>query len=120
MKRNVTSLGQFLRILRIRNGEVLFDMAKKLEVSSSFLSAVEYGDRGVPKSWVEILTEKYSLDEEKQNELVDAITRAKSEIQVSLKDKSSEDIDLAITFARSFDSLTDEKKQELRKIFDIN
>ena len=41
-------LGKFFRKLRIENGEVLYDMAMKLEVSSSFLSRVENGKKRPP------------------------------------------------------------------------
>ena len=37
----LTSLGKFLRKLRIDRGEILKDMADKLGVTVSFLSAVE-------------------------------------------------------------------------------
>ena len=42
----LTSLGKFLRKLRIDNNELLKDMAQKLNVSVSFLSAVENGKKG--------------------------------------------------------------------------
>ena len=42
----ITSLGRFLRKLRIDQGEILKDMADKLGVSVSFLSAVENGKKG--------------------------------------------------------------------------
>ena len=41
----LTSLGRFLRKLRIDRGEILKNMAEKLEVTSSFLSAVENGKK---------------------------------------------------------------------------
>jgi len=37
----LTSLGQFLRKLRLERGEILKTMADKLGVTSAFLSAVE-------------------------------------------------------------------------------
>ena len=47
----LTSLGKFLRKLRIDIGETLRDMADKLSVSSAFLSAVENGKKKMPESW---------------------------------------------------------------------
>ena len=41
----ITAFGKFLRILRMDNGEILKTMAEKLEVTSSFLSAVENGKK---------------------------------------------------------------------------
>lgn len=41
----ITPIGKFLRKLRIDTGEILKDMAEKLHVSPSFLSAVENGKK---------------------------------------------------------------------------
>ena len=41
----LTSLGTFLRKIRINKGEILRDMATNLGVSSAFLSAVENGKK---------------------------------------------------------------------------
>ena len=49
----LTSIGRFLRKLRIENGEILKDMAEALGVSSAFLSAVENGKKKMPESWIE-------------------------------------------------------------------
>jgi transcriptional regulator with XRE-family HTH domain len=44
----VTPLGQKLRALRTQRGVRLKDMAKALNVSSAYLSALEHGRRGTP------------------------------------------------------------------------
>ena len=43
----ITPIGKFLRKLRIDTGEILKDMAEKLHVSPSFLSAVENGKKKI-------------------------------------------------------------------------
>lgn len=40
-----TSFGEYVRILRIKNHEVMGDLAKILNVKVSFLSAVENGKK---------------------------------------------------------------------------
>ena len=40
-----TALGRFLKKLRLDNDELLFDMAKKIEMPTSTLSAMETGRR---------------------------------------------------------------------------
>ncbi len=57
----ITEAGVFLRKLRLERGEKLFDMAKRLEVSSSFLSAVENGRKKFPYKWIKRLKELYQL-----------------------------------------------------------
>lgn len=45
----LTEFGKFSRKLRIDNGELLKDMAIKLNVTVSYLSAVEIGKRNIPE-----------------------------------------------------------------------
>ncbi|WP_375657766.1 MULTISPECIES: helix-turn-helix domain-containing protein [unclassified Bartonella] len=60
----VTSFGKILRKLRIDHSERLLDMAKKLDISVSFLSAVEIGKKSVPVGLEEKIIELYALDQE--------------------------------------------------------
>ena len=57
----LTSLGQFLRKLRLERGEILKTMADKLGVTSAFLSAVENGKKRMPAAWYEKLASLYSF-----------------------------------------------------------
>ena len=41
----------FCRKLRIDNNQILKEMADLLDVSSSYLSAVENGKRNIPNDW---------------------------------------------------------------------
>ena len=47
-----TSFGEFMRILRVKNHEVMGDVAKMLGVKVPFLSAVENGKKNVPSEWI--------------------------------------------------------------------
>ncbi|MDO4594477.1 MAG: helix-turn-helix transcriptional regulator [Tissierellia bacterium] len=58
----LTELGIYLRKLRLDNHEIMKDMAKKLEVSTSFLSAVENGKKKMPESWIDRLVDLYDLN----------------------------------------------------------
>jgi transcriptional regulator with XRE-family HTH domain len=49
--------------------ELLFSMAKKLEVSSSFLSGVENGKIPIPTDWPEKITSLYQLNRFESEEL---------------------------------------------------
>ncbi|WP_227865690.1 helix-turn-helix domain-containing protein [Clostridioides sp. ZZV14-6045] len=66
---NLTEFGKFSRKLRIEKDEILRDMSEKLNVTVSYLSAVETGKRSVPKSWENIMIEKYNLKDEDQIKL---------------------------------------------------
>lgn len=65
----LTDFGKFCRELRINNGEFLFDMARKLNISEGYLSMIEHGRYKPFLRWKEEITELYSLTKEQQKEL---------------------------------------------------
>ncbi len=46
----LTEFGKAIRKIRLDKGEILKDMAKRLGISSAFLSAVENGRKNVPEN----------------------------------------------------------------------
>lgn len=112
----LTLFGKFVRKLRIDRNELLKDMAVKLGVASSYLSAVETGKRNVPHDWLEKITTLYQLNYEETQELKTAIESSQLSIKIDLKRASSKDKNLVMSFAREFKELDDEEKS---KIWDI-
>ena len=112
----LTSLGRFLRKLRIDNGEILKDMAEVLGVSAAFLSAVENGKKKMPEGWIEKIETTYLLTAERVGELRAAVIDTNDAVELNLQNATPENRALAISFAREFDSLDDETS---RKIFEI-
>ena len=58
-----TQLGKLLRIVRINTGDSMRDMADKLDLSVSYLSAIENGKRNVPANLEEKIFEAYELSD---------------------------------------------------------
>jgi transcriptional regulator with XRE-family HTH domain len=112
----LTSIGRFLRKLRIDNGEILKDMAEALGVSSAFLSAVENGKKKMPEGWIEKLKSIYSFTAEQAEELQAAVIDTNDAVELNLQNATPGNRALAISFAREFDSLDDETS---KKIFEI-
>lgn len=79
-----TKLGIFLRKLRLDRCEILKEMATKLDVSSSFLSAVENGKKKMPDSWYDKIVNLYNLDKEKQDELMKAIEESQKSLVINI------------------------------------
>lgn len=72
----LTEFGKFLRKLRIDNGELLKDMAIKLNTTPAFLSMVETGRRSIPKKFEEEIEKSYScLSLEQKEELISILNR---------------------------------------------
>ena len=114
-----TMFGKFCRLLRIKHDEVLRDMAQKLGVSSSYLSAVENGKRSIPLSWRDELVRLYTLSSTESDELDDAIYKSRQEIKMSinLNRFSDSDRDALMAFARRYDSLDEDAKTSLKELF---
>ncbi len=112
----LTSLGRFLRKLRIDNGEILKDMAEKLDVSASFLSAVENGKKHMPSEWNERISSIYSLNEVQQSDFTKAIAESEKIIEMNLVNANTGQREVAVSFARRFNNIDDSQIEAIRKI----
>lgn len=112
----VTAFGKILRKRRIDSSEILGDMAKRLDVSASYLSSIENGLREIPDSFVEKIAEEYDLSEVEKQELEEAQAQSKGSVNVPLGEQkdSSEYLETAVMFAKDFSKLT-EKQVKLMK-----
>lgn len=108
-----TKFGEFVRILRIKNHQVMGDMAKMLGTTTPFLSAVENGRKNVPKEWADMIADYYSLSAEDRILLEDAIEESKLQTKIDMKDSSIMQRRAAIQFARSFDDIDDETAEKI-------
>ena len=60
-ERQISEYGEFLKHLRIDKREMLKNMADKLGIKSSYLSAIESGNREIPPALTELICSKYNL-----------------------------------------------------------
>lgn len=113
----VTALGKFLRKLRIENDELLFDMAGKIGVPTSTLSAMETGKRRPSKGLAEKIAGAYRLTEEQMQQLYSGISEANGwNIGIDASAFSPRDQSTAVAFARRFSDLDGEDKEAIWKI----
>ncbi len=112
------ALGDYLRKLRLANGQTLKQMAEDLGVSSAFLSAVENGKKRMPEKWYDILSKKYALNAARMDQLKKAVDESSTTIKLNLTNTSSYNRDLAISFARSFEGLSKRDSARIRKILE--
>lgn len=111
-----TTLGKFLRKLRIDNDELMKDMADKLALAASTLSSIENGRRNPPKDFEERLVSVYSLTASEIDQLHSAIMQSRDEIALRIKGLSASDQELAVSFARRFENLSDADKARIKEI----
>lgn len=115
-KTTATEFGKALRKLRIDIGISMQTMAKKIEISTAFLSAIELGRKKISNKLLTKIINEYKLDETTINNLKDTACRSNKEIKISLKSYNEKDQEDILVFARNFTSLSDEKKAKIRKL----
>ncbi|MDO5748983.1 MAG: helix-turn-helix transcriptional regulator [Planctomycetia bacterium] len=112
----LTSIGRFLRKLRIDQGEILKDMADKLDVTVSFLSAVENGKKRMPATWNKKICDIYQLNVDQRDAFTVAIAETEVSIEMNLNEVTMGRRELAVSFARKFYEIDDFQAEEIRKI----
>jgi hypothetical protein len=113
-----TEFGEFFRILRIKNHEVLADAKVFLGVSTAFISSVECGKKRVPSDWFNKITDHYNLSQEEQAELRHAIDNSKKIVKFDLSAASSLQKSVVLQFQRSFDEADEETMKEIQKVLE--
>jgi HTH-type transcriptional regulator, competence development regulator len=116
----LTPFGKFCRKLRIDNGELLKDMAGKLGVTSSYLSAVENGKRNVPRDWTEKIISIYSLNAEQQMEFNQAVQDSQKVVKIDFEGYNHEDKNTVLALARKFQGLNEDDKILIKDILQKN
>lgn len=111
-----TKFGEFMRIQRIKNHEVMLDTANLLGVKLPFISTVENGKRNVPDEWIPAIIEHYHLNNKEQKELFDAVENSKTQVKINLTSASAAQRQAAVQFQRSFEKLDEKTAAELIKI----
>jgi HTH-type transcriptional regulator, competence development regulator len=111
-----TQLTRELRKLRIDEGITLMQMAKRIGVSSAFLSAVENGKKRIPDTFLGSLLSSFPAVKSRQDEFEVLINMAREEVRMDLAGVSRRDVELATcltAFARNFDTMSAERKQRV-------
>ncbi|WP_208438576.1 helix-turn-helix domain-containing protein [Bartonella grahamii] len=109
----LTPFGKILRKLRVDHSERLLDMAKKLDISVSFLSAVEIGKKSVPVGLEEKIIELYGLDKEKASLLKkEAYSCRKS---IIIKPSTPLQRETVVAFMRLLDGLHQEALADFKE-----
>ncbi len=112
----LSKFGMFCRKLRMERGELLLDMAEKLNVTSSYLSAVEMGKRNIPSNWEAEIVKLYNLSENELEELKNCIKDSIREIRMEVFGRKEQDKEILLKFARSFEEMNDFDKQNILSI----
>ena len=91
-------------------------MAIKLDVSSTFLSAMEVGRKTIPLEYVEKICNIYNLTEEEKNELEDSINETNKRVSIELEAMNESQKDVSLIFARKIKNADSELLEKLKKV----
>lgn len=116
----LSPFGKFCRKLRLERGELLLDMAKKLQVQSSYLSSVEVGRKSVPECWKDEIANLYNLNIDEKKDLEKAINESIRQIKINMENRSDKDRQFLLAFARKLDDLEFTEKESILKILQNN
>lgn len=114
----LTSLGRYLRKLRIDRGELLKDMADKLGISSAMLSSIENGKRNPAQDFASKVADAYDLNAAERDELLRFVAENSESASIGLKGLAPQDQHLAFSFARRFANLSDSEKERIKEVLD--
>lgn len=107
----LTPFGKALRMFRLERGELLKEMAERLQISPAYLSSVENGKKEPTSELMMRITSAYPLSKEELLLLEEA--RAKTLREVRIAFSSEEDEEVGLLFARKLGSLSDRQRQAL-------
>lgn len=111
--------GKFLKKLRIDKEEMLQDMAKRLGLQSSYLSAIESGNRDIPAGFSERVRDAYELSQGEFETLHNAEVDADRKVlQMNMEKVSGNRLakETALNFAGKFGSLSDGQLERINAI----
>lgn len=80
----LTEFGKILRIIRINSGDSSRAMAKKLNLSPSYLSAIENGKRNIPSDIEKLLCDAYPLSSTDVTKIRKTIVGSCTSIKINL------------------------------------
>ena len=111
----LTPFGIALRKIRLDRSLRLLDLAKELNLTSSFVSAIETGVKPIPKDYVILIVNSLHLSPEEESELQKAADRTKTNISVD--NLNANNRELVAAFARQIDNIEPDYLEEIRKKF---
>ena len=113
-----TKLGDLLKNFRIENGMLLKEMAGKLHVESSLLSAVECGKKKFPNVWYERFEKNLGFNDEQMKNLKEAVAETSKTLELNFTNSNSVNQRLAVCFARNFDYIDENTAKKICNILE--
>lgn len=112
----ISKFGLYIREIRKKSNDSLRLMAKKLDVSAPFLSAVEMGRKAISLEYVDKISEIYNLSKEEKEKLEDAINETNNRVSIELEKMNEGQKEVSLMFSRKIKNADPELIEKLRKV----
>ena len=112
----LTALGKVLRVIRMDRNLLLKDMADMMGVKPSYISSIEHGKRKPSESFIQSVQAALKLSDCELQSVSEAYIETVQQFSLSLNSNKPYQLDLALALARSFESLTCEEADDMKKI----
>lgn len=111
----ISKFGSFVRKIRERENESLRKMATKLDVTASFLSAMEVGRKTIPLEYSSKISEIYNLSKEDIIELENSIYETNERVLIELDIMNEAQKDVSLLFARKIKTADERLLEKLKE-----
>lgn len=108
----LTDFGKALRIIRINRSINAREMASQLDISPSYLSAIENGTRSVPENLLSLILTKYKLTDY-ELEIINKSFESSGELKINIADLPDNKRRLLLSITNN--NLSEEDIQEFFK-----
>ena len=112
----ISKFGLCIRKFRLTTGESLRSMAEKLNISATFLSAMEVGRKVVPMDYAKKIRDLYHLTDEQYAELYESIIETNQHVDIEIAKMNEAQKEVSMTFARKIENADPELVEKLRKV----
>jgi transcriptional regulator with XRE-family HTH domain len=113
----ITKLGKELRKLRLDLGITLHEMATQIGVSASLLSSTETGKKPASDALISKLISTFKQIQDQEDFFKELAAETKSEVRIKFAEDNEQANNVAMAFARNFDSLSPMQLEQLMQVF---
>ena len=114
----MTPFGQFLKRERLERKMTLGDLARKLKISTPYLSQIENGRRAIPANFERKIAILFDLPQTQQNEVERLAALSRQSFEIDVRGANDNDRELAHDLALAFTRLSPEGKAEIRRVIE--
>jgi predicted transcriptional regulator len=111
----ISKFGIEMRKFRATTGESLRSMSEKLNISATFLSAMEVGRKSIPMEYAKKIKEVYNLSEVEYAALHDSIIETNQRVDIEIAKMNEAQKEVSMVFARKIENADPELLEKLRK-----